>query len=144
MLTPYPKDQLYREIADLDDAVFEAYNTCNLREFSNYFVDDLEFYHDKTGLNLTKKTLLTAMEAALCGNPDIRTRRELIPESLEVYPLDNFGAIQIGRHYYYRSIHGGPETRYEIARFTHIWQKKDGKWKIYRVMSYDHQPLLSE
>jgi hypothetical protein len=25
------------------------------------------------------------------------------------------------------------------AKFIHVWQNKDGVWKITRVISYDHQ-----
>ena len=133
-------EKLYQEIAYLDRIVFEAYNTCNLSAFKNYFVEDLEFYHDKSGLIQGRKKMLEALETTLWSNKNIMVRRELIPESLEVYPLLNFGAIQIGKHYYYQSINGLPETLVEVAKFTHVWQQKDNEWKICRVLSYDHQP----
>lgn len=133
-------EKLYQEIADLDSMVFEAYNTCNLSTFKEYFVEDLEFYHDKSGLILGRKKMLEALETVLCSNKNIKIRRELIPESLEVYPLLNFGAIQIGKHCYYQSIDGLTETLVEVAKFTHVWHQKDNNWKICRVMSYDHQP----
>lgn len=137
-------EKLFQQIAYLDKKVFEAYNSCNLSLFKDYFVEDLEFYHDKSGLVLSRKKMVEALEAALCGNPNIKTRRELIPDSLEVYPLMNFGAIEIGSHYYYQSIDGLPEVLVEVAKFTHIWHKMDDTWKICRVMSYDHRSLKNE
>jgi hypothetical protein len=144
MPTSVSSEKLYREIADLDHLVFEAYNSCNLTAFKTFFVEDLEFYHDKSGLILTRKKMIEILEATLCANSEIKTRRELIAESLEVYPLQNFGAIEIGAHYYYQSSPGQTEKRVEMAKFTHIWQYRDNKWQITRVLSYDHQPIVQK
>ena len=143
MPTAASSEKLYQEIVNLDTLVFEAYNSCNLSVFKTFFVKDLEFYHDKSGLILTRKKMLKILEATLCSNSEVKTRRELIVDSLEVYPLQNFGAIEIGTHYYYQSVNGKPEKKVEVAKFTHIWQKKKNKWKISRVLSYDHQ-LINE
>ena len=133
-------ESLYQIIAGLDANVFEAYNACNLSEFKNYFVDDLEFYHDKSGLICSRQTMLDALSLMLCGDDKVRTRRELIKDSLQIYPIDNFGAIQVGEHQYFKSFNGQPEQLVEVAKFTHIWRNDDTGWKITRVMSYDHQP----
>jgi len=135
-------DTLYQEISHLDTQVFEAYNACNLLAFEKYFVEDLEFYHDRTGLILSRKTMITNLSSVLCSDSALRIRRELISESLKVYPLENFGAIQIGEHYYYHSLDGLDEKKVEVAKFTHIWKKENDEWKISRVMSYDHQPVV--
>lgn len=132
---------LYQEIAQLDQIIFDAYNNCDLSLFKDYFTEDLEFYHDQSGLILTRNKMLEILASTLCGNSEVKTRRELIAGSLEVYPLHNFGAIEIGAHYYYRSINGQPEKLVEKGKFTHIWKKQDNTWKISRVLSYDHQPI---
>jgi hypothetical protein len=33
---------------------------------------------------------------------------------------------------------GAPECPVGEAKFLHIWQLKDGTWKLTRVVSYDH------
>lgn len=132
---------LYQKIAKLDTIVFEAYNTCNLSAFKDYFVEDLEFYHDKSGMISSRKIMLDALQAMLCDNNGVRIRRELIKDSLKVYPVENFGAIQVGEHYYYKSYNGQPEELAEVAKFTHIWKNDENEWKITRVLSYDHQPI---
>lgn len=104
-------------------------------------MEDLEFYHDKSGLIRSRNTMIENLKAILCSDSTVKTRRELIMESLKVYPLDNYGAIQIGEHYYYQSQQGQPEKKVEIAKFTHIWKKEKEDWKISRVMSYDHQAV---
>lgn len=134
-------ESLFQIIAELDTIVFKAYNSCNLMDFKNYFVEDLEFYHDKTGMISSRKSMLEALEVMLCGNSKVKTRRELIVDSLMVYPLDNFGAIQVGEHQYYKSFDGQPEELVEVAKFTHVWKNDETGWKISRVLSYDHQPI---
>ncbi|MDX1746601.1 MAG: hypothetical protein R3324_11740, partial [Halobacteriales archaeon] len=45
------KEQSLRQtIADLDDSLFGAFNDRDLERFLTHFADDLEFYHDQTGL----------------------------------------------------------------------------------------------
>src|SRR5690606_21468062 len=129
-------ESLFQVIAELDKIVFEAYNACNLSDFKNYFVEDLEFYHDKTGMISSRKSMLEALEVMLCGNSKVKTRRELVEDSLMVYPLDNFGAIQVGEHQYYKSFDGQPEELVEVAKFTHVWKNDERGWKISRVLSY--------
>ena len=59
------------------------------------FTDDMEFYHDKGGLTNREQT--REGFAKMFGNsPDIR--RELVPGSLQVYPIKDFGArLRLGR-----------------------------------------------
>jgi hypothetical protein len=45
----------------------------------------------------------------------------------------------MGSHRFYQAVKGGDATG--IAKFIHLWQKKDGVWKITRVISYDHVGL---
>jgi hypothetical protein len=43
-------------------------------------------------------------------------------------------------HRFFQST-GGQESPGEIARFVHVWQLKEGTWRISRVLSYDHKPI---
>ena len=72
----------------------------------------------------------------ICG----KVYRVLVPESLEVYPLKGYGAVETGVHRFY---HPGRDSTEQVgeARFVQIWQNKDGVWQITRVISYDHHPL---
>ena len=62
--------------------------------------------------------------------------RKLVKGSLEVHPIKDYGAIEIGVHEF-RHVENGKE---EIGtfKFLMIWHKKDNQWKISRVISYDH------
>jgi len=138
-LTP---EQLYITITRFDSTVFEAYNTCDLQKFKTCFTDDVEFYHDKEGLTVSLQRLMESIEKGLCNtSSQWRTRREIIPGSLKVYPLNKYGAILSGEHRFYEREIGGKEYIRSVARFTHVIQEKDGVWKISRVLSYDHQPV---
>ena len=128
---PHDSD-LFKTIASLDRAVFDAYNTCDLEKFASFFVDDVEFYHDKGGLTPGRQRLVESVKNNICG----KVRRELVPTTLEVYPMDGYGALQTGSHVFCEMASKRCEG---IARYIHLWQRKDGAWKITRVMSYDHR-----
>jgi len=122
---------LTKAIATLDKELFDAYNTCNIERLGTLVVDDLEFYHDKTGLGVGKQVFLDAIKNNICG----KVTRQLVAGSLEVYPLHGYGAVEIGTHRFY---HPGMEGPAGEAKFVTLWQYKDGAWKVSRVISYDH------
>ncbi|WP_433971170.1 nuclear transport factor 2 family protein [Tunturiibacter lichenicola] len=126
--------ELTKAIKTLDKELFDAYNTCNLEKLGMLVVDDLEFYHDKTGLAVGKQVFLDAIKNNICG----KVTRQLVPGSLEVYPIHDYGAVEIGTHRFYHprmQDHGAVGE----AKFVHLWQYKDGAWKVSRVISYDHE-----
>jgi len=124
------QEELTKAITALDKQLFDAYNTCDIEKLGTLVADDLEFYHDKTGLAVGKKPFLDAIKMNICG----KVTRELVPGSLEVYPLHGYGAVEIGVHRFH---HPGDSDVGE-AKFVQLWQYKNGAWKITRVISYDH------
>ncbi|MEO7042626.1 MAG: nuclear transport factor 2 family protein [Gemmatimonadaceae bacterium] len=127
-------DALYQTVSAIDTKLFDAYNSCDLKTLGEMVADDLEFYHDKTGLSVGKPVFLASIKNNICG----KVHRTLVPGTLEVYPLKGYGAVEIGVH---RFTHPGIDDDFGEAKFTHIWQNKDGMWKLTRVISYDHEPL---
>jgi hypothetical protein len=129
-------DALFQTIQSLDTQLFNAYNHCDLEKFGSLLADDLEFYHDKTGLSRGRQALVEGIKNNICG----KVTRELVPGTLEVYPIADYGAVEIGVHRFH---HPGHETAESVgeAKFIHLWQKKDGAWKVTRVISFDHQAL---
>jgi hypothetical protein len=126
-------DDLFKTVQALDTELFTAYNNCDLDKLGSMVADDLEFYHDQTGLSTGKDVFLAAIKNNICG----KVHRELVPGSLEVYPLKGFGAVEIGVH---RFTHpNDPQsTGFGEAKFVTVWQLKDGAWKITRAISFDH------
>jgi ketosteroid isomerase-like protein len=129
-------DELYRTIESQDAALFDAYNKCELEKFSSFFVDDVEFFHDQGGVTLGRKDLTESVKNNICG----KVTRELVPGTLEVYPMRGYGALEMGVHRFHHPGHDDTEPVGE-AKFVHLWQYKDGAWKITRVISYDHHSL---
>ncbi len=118
--------------AVLDTALFDAYNRCDLQKFSSFLDDNVEFYHDRGGVTLGKEKLTESVKNNICGGD---TRRELVPGTLKVYHMDNYGMLEIGVHRFY---HPKSHTPPGEGQFVTLWQYKDGAWKITRAMSFDH------
>jgi Domain of unknown function (DUF4440) len=131
--TPVPQDALYQTIAALDKQLFDAVNQCDMKTVDSFWSDDAEFYHDKDGLMVGRQNIVDSIKNNLCG----KVVRELVPGTLEVYPLGDYGAVEIGVH---RFLHPYAQDHGVVgeAKFIHVWQHKDGTWKITRVISYDH------
>jgi hypothetical protein len=125
--------ELTQAVTALDKKLFDAYNTCDLPTMGALVTDDLEFYHDKTGLAVGKQVFLDAIKNNICG----KVTRQLVPGTLEVYPLHGYGAVEIGVHRFY---HPNEPNNIGEAKFVQLWQYKDGAWKVSRVISYDHAP----
>jgi len=124
--------ELTKAVEALDTQLFDAYNNCNLDKLGTMVADDLEFYHDKTGLAVGKQVFLDAIKNNICA----KVQRKLVAGSLEVYPLKGYGAVEIGVHRFY---HPGDPSNVGEAKFVQLWQYKDGAWKVARVISYDHE-----
>jgi Domain of unknown function (DUF4440) len=136
--TPAPpathaSDTLFATVNALDTKLFDAYNSCDLATLNSMVDDNLEFYHDKTGLTVGKQPFLDAIKSNICG----KTQRTLVPGSLEVYPLKDYGAVEIGVHRFHHP--GHPEEGVGEAKFVTLWHYKDGAWKISRAISFDHE-----
>ena len=125
--------ELFRQIAYLDSLLFDAYNNQNLDKFKSFFTADFEWFQDNGGL-LSPKAIFEAIESNF--KKEFKLRRTLVKGSLEVHPIKDYGAIEIGSHQF-SHVENGKE---EIAtfKFLMIWQKKDEQWKISKVISYDH------
>jgi len=136
------KAALETAIRHEDAAFWEAYNRCDVEKMSEFFWPDIEFYHDKGGLTVGLGPFVEILKTGLCGKPTYRLRREAIPETVKVYPLQKngvtYGAVLSGEHYFYINDSGKPEYRDGMAKFFHVWLLKEGKWKMARAVSYDH------
>jgi hypothetical protein len=134
------QEKLYAEVVALDKAVFDAYNSCDIEKFRSYFTDDAEFYHDKGGIILTGEKIAGSVKNNLCSNPQVKVRREAVPETLRIYPMDNYGAIITGEHLFYQAING-VERLTGKAKFTHLCRFENNQCKIHRVFSFDHREI---
>ena len=136
------KSDLYNEIFKADSTLFNASDNCDSGTYRKFFTDDLEFYHDLGGLSVGIKIEMQEFRE-MCAR-ETHIRRELVKGSLEVYPIKNYGAIEIGIHRFFHTNKGQQEKPGGTYKFIHVWQKKDGQWKISRVISYGHEDMKNE
>ena len=131
--------KLYDTIVALDSIFFGAYNTCNvnLEKYGAFYADSIEFYHDKGGLMTSKQDIIDATQRNICG----KVTRELVKGSIEVYPIPNYGAIEMGLHKFHNNMEKSTAPS-RIGRFTVIWQYKNKEWKIAKVISLHWNEII--
>lgn len=124
--------ELYQTIVKLDSIFFDAYNHCDSKfeVYADFYTDDIEFYHDQGGLSNSKRDILEGTKKYICG----KVTRTLIPGSIEVYPIKDYGAIEIGLHSFSNNTNPPDEPK-KISRFTIFWEKTAEGWKIAKVVS---------
>ena len=131
-----PNEPLFETISALDTAVFDAFNRCSspeqLQKHASYFAPDVEFYHDTGGVTWSRQDMLANTEKNACGH----FRRELVPDTLQVFPIKDFGAIAQGSH---RFCQFASDQCEGIADFVIVWRNQSGHWQITRVLSYGHR-----
>lgn len=136
--------ELYKTILSIDSLLFDiGFNLCNITQFENLLSDKFEFFHDKDSISY-KKEFLYNLRNGLCKSPTTyQSRRELITESTEIYPLYKnkvlYGAIQTGNHKFYETVSDNKESFAGSAKFTHVWLLEKGIWKLTKSLSYNHQ-----
>lgn len=127
-------------IARMDANLFDAFNACDVATFTALLQPDVEFYHDQDGRMQSARTQARGM-ASRCaeqsGNGVLR--RELVRASLEVYPIRDYGAVELGIHKFYRTLPGQPERLTTVARFMHVWAHDANGWRLARIVSYAHE-----
>lgn len=134
-------DELYKTAKKLDSLIFDiGFNTCDLSHYKSIVSDDLEFYHDKGGITSGEKAFTASIKNNICGGPN-KVRRDLVPNSMKVYPLYNnnvlYAFIEEGEHDFFE-FSNGKWNQGSRAKFTILWILEDKQWKMKRVLSYDH------
>ena len=130
---PADAARLRELVGELDRKMFEAYNAHDVDGLMAWFTEDLEFYHDTGGL-LDFAQVKAGFTSVFANNKDIR--RDLVDGSLEVYPIKDYGAIEIGAHRFCHTENGKVDCG--TFQFMQIWRLKDGVWKVSREVSYGH------
>ena len=121
--------KVYDIIVAKDKEYFDAYNTCDMKKQASLYSEDIEFFHDKGGLSTSKQEILTSIEENICG----KVTRTLIDGSIEVYPIKDYGAIEIGYHKFYNNQE--PNAKSKPSKFIMVWKNEGEKWLISKVIS---------
>ena len=125
--------ELYDTIVHMDSVLFDAFNKRDLEKLKTVFSTDIEFFHDKGGLTDYNQVIANSQKL-FDQNNDLK--RTPVPGSVEVYPIKDYGAVQTGMHRFCHLEKGKEDCG--TFKFVHVWRKKDGQWKLARVISYDH------
>jgi hypothetical protein len=137
-------DSVTAIILHLDSSFWNAYNHCDTNNIQKYFTENVEFYHDKGGATVGASALTQSLAKNLCSNVNYHLRREAVPGTVKVFPLQNnnvlYGAIITGEHLFYITQNNKPEFVDGEAAFTNLWLFTDGVWKMSRILSYNHHP----
>ncbi|MFP9099190.1 nuclear transport factor 2 family protein [Flavobacterium sp. RHBU_24] len=141
----YKESELYQKIIKMDSLLFDqGFNNCNYAVLQEILAGDLEFYHDKGGVQ-NKKEFIAATQKNICNSPYGKITRKAVAESIEVCPMEKdgvmYGALETGTHEFYIQEPGKPVTKTGSAKFTCLWiLEGNSNWKLKRVFSYNHQP----
>ena len=128
---------LHQTLLALDRQLFDAvFVSCDRDAIRLLMAPDLEFYHDKSGQTADSlETFLSRPMPGCADSPPVR--RVLLPDTVEVRVLKDYGAMQTGTHEF-RGAVDGVDTLFETAQFIHLWKETPDGWQITRVISYDH------
>ena len=126
--------ELFETIARMDAAVFDAFNAHDVARLMAMFTDDLEFYDDGGGRPKGAAQVKEDFGKMFTRVPDLH--RELLPETLEIYPLTGYGAIEVGEHRFCHEENGKADCG--ITKFSMVWRQVGDTWKLSRVLSYGH------
>jgi hypothetical protein len=136
---------LFKTVMALDRQLFnEGFNQCKLERFEKLAAPDLEFFHDKGGRQ-NRAEFLKASRTNICGNPNSRPVRTLLPGSTQVFALENngvlYGAIQQGVHRFHTQGQDPAKAGYTEAKFSHVWLLNKGVWQLKTALSFDHRQV---
>ncbi len=132
------KAALHTTILAQDKAFFDAFNSCDLTAWRRYLSEDIEFYQDNDDVTKGREALERSFKSRCGTNNVAKLRREIVLSTVEIHPIQGFGAVQLGTHRFWRVVPGEPDQLMSTPKFVHLWRIKDGVWQMTRVISYEH------
>jgi CubicO group peptidase (beta-lactamase class C family) len=131
-----PADTLREEIESADQTLFSAYNACDITAFDRLLDSHLQFFHDTVGL--TDHQWNVEALSKRCKE-STKYRRVLEQDTLRVFPVPGFGAIEFGRHQFYATDGTAPSTLVASPEFINVWRKTSDGWKVAVALSVGHR-----
>jgi len=129
---------LFDALAKMDSILFDAsFVSCDSAKANAIFADDVEFYHDQTGFSAGEQVRENTRRLTASCPRDRGIKRTIVPGTLRVYPIEGYGAAQMGVH---RFDEVGAATS-TLAKFVSLWRFQDGRWRLARVLSLDHRAV---
>jgi len=138
---PAAGDAARHAVLAADARYWQTFNACDLQAMASLLTADVEFYHDRTGLTVTRQGVLDSLRKGPCADPSMHLRREAVPGSVRFHPLAGGFALLTGRHRFVVEKRGEAPYVDGQAAFATVWQWSDGQWRMRRILSYDHAPV---
>ena len=133
-----PSSELYKTIAALDQQLFDAFNACDTAKMRSLLEPDVEFYQDNDFTTYSRDQLEPSFRER-CGTENVsKLRREIIPGTLIVYVLKDYGALQMARQNFFVMDRGKRGKLAASPNLIHVWRNDHGHWAISRIISYGH------
>ena len=131
---------LFDALARMDSVLFDAsFASCDANKANAIFTDDVEFYHDQAGFTVGEQVRDNTRRLTASCPRGSGVTRTLIPGSVRIYPVQGYGAVQMGVH---RFDERGASSS-TLTRFVHVWRLENGTWRLARVLSLDHHSVPS-
>ncbi len=155
-----PLPEATEQIAERDAAMFyAAFEGCDASVVEGTLAEDFRMLHDLGGLVASNRDQFVAMMAEQCAarepggaNEGYKNRRLLVPGSVTVTPLGDWGMLQRGYHTFHElrmrppgaygeGDPGGPTwVQTGGAYFINVWQwnAERGLFEMQETLSVDH------
>lgn len=65
-------------------------------------------------------------------------RREVLSDTVEVFPAGPDHAMHIGKHGFCNKPSGAAPEECSVYGFSMVWERDGGQWTLLRVLSYGH------
>jgi len=127
--------RLEAEISAADARLFGGLNARDIGPLKEGFSPRLEFYHDRSGVTGYADNIAIFEKNFRAPN---RIRREALPETVEIFPAGPDHAMHIGKHRFCNKPAGTAPEECGVYRFSMVWERDGGQWKLLRVLSYGH------
>lgn len=131
-------ESLHDTILALDEQLFAAFNACDLEGWKRFLAEDIEFYQDNDKVTTSRSELEPSFIDRCDGAGHASLQRELVVETVEVYPIQGYGAVQFGSHRFWVMLDNKRHQHASTPKFVHLWRNNGGDWQITRVISYGH------
>jgi hypothetical protein len=125
---------LARQVATLDSTLFAAYNTCRMGDLRARVAARVEVIFDQGRVTTTRDQAVDHARSNICR----KVLRELVPGTMQVFPIANYGAIATGEHRFCKLDSGRCDG---IANFLIIWRNGPYGWQATRVVSYGQRAV---
>jgi hypothetical protein len=129
------REQLAAEITAAHARLFGGLNDRDIKPMKEGFSRRLEFYHDRSGATDYDWNIAAFEKNFKAPN---RIRREAMLDTFEIFPAGPNHAMHIGKHRFCNKPSATEAEGCSIYRFSMVWERENGQWKLLRVLSYDH------